>query len=592
MSSLSPYRSLLYSLSLLFLLSSCGVFSGMGGSSGEDELSVDIPEQKGSLTQKDSMRLKSILIDANKEKMIGNKDRALHLFRKAFEIDSALPSAHYEIARILREKKERSKALKHAKMAAAMDPENEWYQKLLAELYVEYGSYEKAAAVYRNLLDRDDPELKLSYQYADALIRAGKHREAISVYDSIESRMGLRPRVHLQKQRLYQRIGDHEKALQEVKELVERYPNEAKYYGVMAELYQKMNEPEKAREAYDRLLDQDPDNGRAHLSISRFYRKNGKKQKAIHHLKKAYRSQSLGVDRKVKVLLSYFSRSRGDAELKKEAYELLDLLVKAHPKEAKSYSIYGDFLARDGKKMKARRMFKKAVKLDPDRFPIWQQILVIDRQKKAYDSLLVDSRKAKEYFPNQPKIYLFEGIALSGKKRYQEAVEPLKFGKSLVVNDDQLKYRFLKRLGEVHYRIGDYTASDQAYDRALDIRSKDPFLLNNYAYYLSERGDSLDKALKMSEKANSLEPGRPSFLDTYGWILYQKGDFKEARKKLKKALDRGGQNSATILEHYGDVLYRTGDKERALEYWKKARKAGSGSDELEQKIREEKLPTP
>ncbi len=567
------------------------MFSDLGQEEDEGP-SVDVPEQDGRLTEKDSMQLRAILIEANKDKMVGNKDQALNTFRKAFKVDSTLPSVHYEIARILREKKERTDALRHAKKAVALDPENRWYKKFLAELYVEYGSYSKASELYKELQEAEGRSMKISYRYADALIRAGKHMEAISVYDSIEARMGVRPKVTLQKQRLYQRAGEEEKALEEVKELIEHFPDRARYYGIMAQLYQEMGEEEKARRAYDRLLKKDPDNGKAHLSLSRFYGDQGKEEKALEHLKKAYKSQSLGIDKKVKVLLNYFERSQNDPELKKEAYDLLAILIKAHPEEAKAYTVYGDFLQRDGKLKKARRMFKKAVSKDAGRFPIWEQILRIDQRTGNMDSLLVDSRAAKEYFPNQPKVYLFEGISLVQQERYKEAIEPLEYGRSLVVENDELDYRFLKRLGEAYYRQEKFQACYQAFDKALGIRSKDPFLLNNYAYYLSTQKDSLSKALRMSKKANDLEPGRPSFLDTYGWILYQKGAFRKARKQLKKALEQGGDKSGTILEHYGDVLFRTGEKGKALDYWKKARDAGGGSQQLEQKIREEELPTP
>ncbi|MFB6257194.1 MAG: tetratricopeptide repeat protein [Flavobacteriales bacterium] len=573
------------------LFTSCGLFSKI---SGEDEEGggVEKVQKQPSLSQQDSMQIKAILIEAKKEEMIGNKQKALETFKKAFKVDSTLPSVHYELARILRDKKERSEALKHAKKACSLAPENDWYQKFLAELYIEYGSYKEAAGVYNKLREEKEGDRRLAYRHARALIRAGEHKKAIGIYDSIEAKVGLQARVTLQKQRLYQRMGKAEKALKEVKELVRKFPDRARYYGIMAEIYQKMGERKKALESYERLLQKDPKNGKAHLSMSRFYRKEGKSQKALEHLKKAYQSKDIGIDRKMKVLLRYFKRSQGRPELKKEAYELLDVLLKVHPQEAKAYTVYGDFLSRDGKKKKARRMFKKAVSLDAGRFPIWRQIMVLDQKMGNMDSLLLDSREAKEYFPNQPMVYMFESIALLRQERYKEAIDPLKYGKSLVVDNDELKYRFLKRLGEAHYRVEQLKASDRAFEKALDIRPDDAFLLNNYAYYLSTRGDSLDKAMDLSKRANSINPGRPSFLDTYGWILYQKEKYQQAKKKLKKALDNGGRSSATILEHYGDVLYRTGSKDKALQYWKKARDAGGGSEELDKKIREEELPTP
>lgn len=573
----------------MLTLSSCGGNKGIF-TSGEKER--EAKEGGKTLSQKDSMELRATLIEANKEKMIGEPERAQQAFERALEIDPGVASAHYEVARILKEKEERSDALERAKKAVELDAENTWYKKLLADLYMEYGSYDEAASVFKEIRENDDGEIEMAFRHADALVRAGRYEEAISIYDELETRMGLRPKVVLQKQRLYHRIDEVEKAVEEMDKLISAYPGEPEYYGIKAELLQEMDESEQALETYEELLEIDPENGMAHLSLSRFHREQGDEEKALDHLEEAYKSQSLDIDRKVQVLLNYFSMSERDEELKDEAYQLLDILIQAHPQEAKAFSVYGDFLFRDGKDREARKMFKKAVTFEPDKFPIWEQILAIDQKKGMSDSLLQDSREAKEYFPNQPRVHLFEGQALMDLERYEEAAEALEYGKDLVVDDKELEHRFLTRLGEAYHRTGEHAASDRAFEAALDIRDEDPFLLNNYAYYLSTRGDSLDKAARMSKKANEMEPGRASFLDTYGWILYQKGEHEEARDQLKKALQRGGDQSGTILEHYGDALFRTGEKEKALEYWKKARSAGGGSDELERKIREKELPTP
>ena len=46
--------------------------------------------------------------------------------------------------------------------------------------------------------------------------------------------------------------------------------------------------------------------------------------------------------------------------------------------------------------------------------------------------------------------------------------------------------------------------------------------LNNYAYYLSEKGVDLHKAEAMSYKTIKAEPNNGTYLDTYAWILLWK----------------------------------------------------------------------
>lgn len=120
------------------------------------------------------------------------------------------------------------------------------------------------------------------------------------------------------------------------------------------------------------------------------------------------------------------------------------------------------------------------------------------------------------------------------------------------------------------------------------INPADPVLLNNYAYYLSERNLRLDEARQMIEQALKVMPDNPSFLDTYGWVLYKQNNIAEALKWLEKAAEKSPANG-TILEHLGDAYYKNGQTGKALEYWMKAKNYGNDNEILNKKITEKKL---
>jgi tetratricopeptide (TPR) repeat protein len=194
-------------------------------------------------------------------------------------------------------------------------------------------------------------------------------------------------------------------------------------------------------------------------------------------------------------------------------------------------------------------------------------------------------------FPDQPLVYFFNGFAKIQKKRYAEAVKVLNTGVKLIADDKTMEGSFHTSLGDAYNELKDYVKSDENYEKALVINPKDVGTLNNYAYYLSLRGDKLDKAEAMSKVSTELKPNTPSFEDTYGWIMYKEGKYKEAKIWIGKALEHGEDKSATVLEHYGDVLYKNGEIQNALDYWQKAKSAGDGTSEfLDKKILEKKLP--
>jgi tetratricopeptide (TPR) repeat protein len=133
-----------------------------------------------------------------------------------------------------------------------------------------------------------------------------------------------------------------------------------------------------------------------------------------------------------------------------------------------------------------------------------------------------------------------------------------------------------------------FKESDQAYTKALELDPSNSYVLNNYAYYLSLRGENLEEAEKMSKRSLEIDPDNASSEDTYAWILFRLKKYADAKKWIEKSLQGKTSNNATQQEHYGDILYLLGEKEKALEQWQNAKAQGSGSNKLEKKINEKK----
>ena len=207
-----------------------------------------------------------------------------------------------------------------------------------------------------------------------------------------------------------------------------------------------------------------------------------------------------------------------------------------------------------------------------------------------WDSLKIDSKEAIEIFPDQPVVYFFNGIANIQKKNFTEAVTVLNSGVKMVVDNKNLEGQFYTNLGDAYNELKNYSKSDESYESALSINPDDANVLNNYAYYLSIRGERLANAEEMSRKSNVLEPTQASYQDTYGWIMYKQNKFDDAKMWIEKSMSNGADKSAAVLEHYGDILFKLGDINKAIENWQKAKDAGDGASEfLDRKILEKKL---
>jgi tetratricopeptide (TPR) repeat protein len=275
--------------------------------------------------------------------------------------------------------------------------------------------------------------------------------------------------------------------------------------------------------------------------------------------------------------------------LKQQAYELLVIMEKVHPKESNAFSIYGDFLYRDKKFKEAKDKYSKAVELEKDKAVAWSQLLFTESQLNDYESMQKDSKEAMELFPNDPVNFFFNGVSNLQLKDYKTSIRSLQSGLGLVIDNKQLEGQFYANLGDAYYRDKQMGKSDSTYEKALEINPNDTYVLNNYSYYLSLRNVDLDKAEKMSLKANELDPNNGNSQDTYAWILYASAKYVEAKEWIEKAMVNGGASNPVILEHYGDILFKLNEKNKALEFWIKAKEAGKGSDFLEKKIQEKTL---
>ncbi len=112
--------------------------------------------------------------------------------------------------------------------------------------------------------------------------------------------------------------------------------------------------------------------------------------------------------------------------------------------------------------------------------------------------------------------------------------------------------------------------------------------MNNYAYFLSLRGERLDRAEELARKAVGSAPDDPTFLDTYAWVLFVKGQYTQARIYIDQTLRHAGDEpDANLLEHAGDIYFKCGEREAALGFWRRALKAGPDADRravLERKV--------
>ncbi|MEE4255847.1 MAG: tetratricopeptide repeat protein [Bacteroidales bacterium] len=529
----------------------------------------------------------AIFLEANSEKLLGNLVKAKGLFLQCLELDPYDAASMYELARIERVNNNSGLALEWAEKAVQFAPENVWYLKLLSELYQENMEFEKSIEVSEKLVELHPENLEYLYDLALTHLLVGNYRKSIETYNRIENIIGITEEISLQKQKIWMRLDEPEKAIEEIEALCTAWPNEMRFKSILAELYLSNGKEDEALQIYLEISEKDPNNAYIQITLSDYYRKQGDTEKSLKYLKRGFANPYLDIDTKVQILLAYFTAEEYYEEQKEDAAELARILVETHPDNPRSYSILADIHYQNEEWKEARQALRKVVELDPSNYIVWEQLLFTESNLSDFEAMRKVSRQTIELFPQQPLPYLFAAVASYNFEDHEQMIRDLETGIQYVVRNDLLLAEFYNYLGDAYHQTGQDKKAFEAYEASLKIKPDNSIVLNNYAYYLSLRGEQLDRAKKMALKANELDPGNSSNQDTYGWVLYKLGEYEEALEWIGKSIENHKVDNAEVLEHYGDVLYKLGRTTEALEYWKRALKAGEGgSDLLEKKVNE------
>ena len=543
--------------------------------------------KSGQLPKADQLQSESLFIEASKEKLLNNDQEAAQLFAECLKLDKNNDAAMYELAMLYVKFGQWNEAGNLVKKAINIDENNRWYKELHVKVLQHNKEYKEAIKQLTELVETYPEEFNYYFDLSNLYIINNKYEEAIEVLDQLENSTGINKQLSSQKSKLYKAIGKPEKAIEEIQKLVDSEP-ETNNYLLLAAEYEKNGRPDEAFRVYKDILKEDPMNGHAHLALADYYKRKGEIEKYNEEIKYVFENPEFDIRWKIKTLQEYLFEMESKPELREEALELCGLLVKAHPKDAKSYAVHGDFLRESKKYEEAAGQYRQSLKLDDSDYRVWESLFHMNTMQEDFGSVVEDTEEALEIFPNQPTVYYFRGIALLRQKKYEEAVGVLKQGTGLYVTNKPLLAEMYANLGEAYFELKKYEEMDKAYETSIKNDEGNPYTLNNYSYYLSLRGDKLEEAKKMAEKANKLEPNVASFEDTYAWVLYKLGNFEEAKKWIEKAISHD-KPSAEIFEHYGDILFKLGSVKEAVEYWKKAKESGSESEFIDKKIEEEQL---
>ncbi|HEV8579277.1 MAG TPA: tetratricopeptide repeat protein [Thermoanaerobaculia bacterium] len=475
------------------------------------------------------------------------------------------------------------------------DPTDAQSFMTLGRIYLDQNQPEKAAEVFRELID-NVPQQRMAYALlVESLVRANRQADAekalqeILTFDpsSLEARLTLAD--------LQSRRGDHRAVLETLRAAPDEVKDDPRLGRQLAwALYQTGNLDE-ALAALELLAGKDPDSQSLSLLRGLILAAQGRNEEAVDLLGKVRDAQPK--DPAVAITLSRVMRRTGRRD---EAAAILIGLAETLERDGKAREsqevrleaaqVYSD--AKQWEKLgevlrpllaaQDDAVRGQALQLQADAFVQTKRfdeaLDLLGREKEApailskRAELLTRAGKDEEggrllaqLAGGDDASALAAAQAYQRLERYQESVPILE--KLTAAHPDQTVTTFL--LGVAYERSGQREKGVASFRRVLQLEPDFHAALNYLGYTFAEAGINLDEALTLASRAVALDPDNGAYVDSLGWAYFRLGRPEQARNYLERAA-RLEPEDATLQEHLGDVYVALGQTERARQAYQRA----------------------
>ena len=461
-------------------------------------------------------------------------------------------------------------AFQMIQQAASIDPENKWYQMRLGLFYRNREQYNDFAALYESLTQKYPEDPDILGELIDVYLATEQYNKALQKMDKLEQLLGPNDFITEHRLNIYKQQGNEKKVIAELERLIGQNPENTRYYGMLAQVYAENGKEKEALRTYEKIKEIDPDDPYINISLLEFYEKNGDKEKAFNELVAAIRNKKLDLTTKSNVYDYWMQKNQNSVNVNVQARQCGEAFIEAHPDSKLGYLILGSYYIIVENAVKSKELYQKALAIDSTDFYGWQNLIISESRLNENEAVRNHAVAALKYYPMQPVFYWYAGVASAVLENNDDAVTYLEKGRRYTSDKLQMA-EFDAFLGDLYHQQGDEEKAFAAYDRTLRNNPDNALVLNNYAYYLSLKGERLDEALQMAVRANELVPDNVYYLDTHAWVLYKLGRYQEAEKLMKRCLSLDKNPSSANLQHYGDILQKLGRESEAKEYWERAK---------------------
>lgn len=527
-------------------------------------------------------------IEAIRQRHLGNDDNVLALLDRCRTIKHRAAEIYYLYYDYYAQHQDDSLALANIKRAVDAAPDNTKYLQSLTSSLFKNKQYVDAVPILEQLC-RNNPSDVESLQALYSVYEYLENNDsALSTLRKIELVDGTSLDVTLAKMNILASQGKSEEEFNEMLQLIGDHPYDNSYRTLAGNWLMGHRRTTEALQYYTSVLEDDPDNEDALIALVDYYEEVGDKQRADSVREQIIFSRKISNDTRLKLVNQRVIRDIQNGVDSTATLAYLQNLVATDPANVDlitNMAYYVDYV-KMGKSV-LQPMVERILQLKPT--DVWARIISMQHlwEDKKYNDVERLATEGTQYVPEEMAFYYFLGLARYNLDDHDGALDALQRGTSQINANSNPAFvsDFYAIMGDIYHEKKLDIRAFEAYDSCLNWQADNVGCLNNYAYYLCQQGQNLDKAEAMSRKTVEAEPDNPTFLDTYAWVLFCMQRYQEAIPYMEHALEVLDGEQAIYLEHAGDIYSMTSQTDKAVDFWKKALELNADDKILKKKIK-------
>ena len=533
--------------------------------------------------KKQTELFKYYFAEAQTEIILEDYGEAIVLLTKCLEIKPESAATFYLISEVYFNKDDYYQSIHFCEKSVQLEPENYWYKYFLGRLYIKTYQISKAIPLYEDVILQSKNtyhyyELAYYYEYEE------QYNSAIYTYTRLQNYEGINRRNAEAKLKVYTFIDDQKAIETELLSLINVYPSSIKYYSKLATHYLNNEDFASALSINKKMLKLFPTDAKTHLSFALFHKARNNYKDVYSHLKIAFNDDFLENEEKLDFITDdtlFFSTENYQNN---QLDTLYNILIEKNPEYTETYYHYSKYLISTQQTTKAINNLKIILETDMINYEALNLLSNLYFHTFNYVQLDTIAQYSLELYPNQPRFYLYAGVAALGLYDYSNAENNLKYGLDIIYENNQLSATFNFYLSRLYAHMEDNYRQKKFYDQALILAENNYSLLNTFAYFYAFTNNELDTARNLNEICLENNPNNSTYLFTKALILYKKSDYEQANEIIKQTI----QNSETLDYLYydlsGDILLKLGKNKLAIKEWEKALDIDKTNPVLQQKI--------